>query len=114
MASLSSVFMRPVPSPTTTKPPTGSATKFGRFFSVSLRTYDYLGVQFEIYHPGEVTMPGSKHSAENVYVINYEQCVLADLVVFNVTQPSLGVGCESQIASDATVPVWFLPRWVAK
>ncbi|MBB3205519.1 transcriptional regulator with XRE-family HTH domain [Rhodopirellula rubra] len=66
--------------------------------------YDYLGVQFEIYHPGEVTMPGSNHSAENVYVINYEQCVLADLVVFNVTQPSLGVGCESQIAADATVP----------
>ena len=42
--------------------------------------------------------------------MNHEQSVLADLVVFHVTTPSLGVGCEAQIAADATVPRVTLVR----
>ncbi len=66
--------------------------------------YDYQGIRFDVYDPGDVTQPGSQHTAEEVYELNYEQSVLADLVVFHVNVPSLGVGCEAQISADATVP----------
>jgi len=66
--------------------------------------YDYEGISFRVYDPAEQTRPGSLHTADDVYAINYEQCVRADLIVYHVTTPSLGVGCESQIAADATVP----------
>lgn len=69
-----------------------------------LGNYDYQGIRFKVYDPGDVTQPGSSHTAEEVYETNYEQSVLADLVIFHVNVPSLGVGCESQIAADATVP----------
>jgi len=69
-----------------------------------LRGYDYLGMRFEVYDPGDVTQPGSTHIDEEVYTLDYERTVSADLVVFHVNSPSLGVGCESQIAADAIAP----------
>ncbi len=66
--------------------------------------YDFEGISFRVYDPAEETRPGSLHSADDVYAINYEQCVKSDVIVYHVTAPSLGVGCESQIAADATVP----------
>lgn len=69
-----------------------------------LGSYDYQGARFKVYDPADVTQPGSNHTAEQVYETNYEQSVLADLVIFHVNAPSHGVGCESQIAADATVP----------
>lgn len=76
----------------------------------SFEGYDYEGVTFHIYDPAENTMPGSNHSADDVYAINYEQCVTADLIAYHVTTPSLGVGCESQISADATVPRVVIAR----
>ena len=67
-------------------------------------SYDFQGVGFQVYDPGDVTQPGSNHTPDEVYELNYEQCVLADLVAFHVNVPSLGVGCEAQISADATVP----------
>lgn len=75
-----------------------------------LGSYDHQGIRFQVYDPGDVTQPGSSHTPEEVYELNHEQSVLADLVVFHVTTPSLGVGCEAQIAADATVPRVTLVR----
>src|SRR5690349_21767318 len=75
-----------------------------------LERYDYEGVNFRVYDPGENTSPGSEHSPDEVYRINYEQCVSADLLIFHVNVPSLGVGCEAQIAADATVPKIVLTK----
>ncbi len=66
--------------------------------------YDYLGVTFSIYDPGDVTPPGTDHSAEEVYVTDYHSTVDADIVVFHVNAPSLGVGMEAQIVAYATIP----------
>ena len=69
-----------------------------------LESYDFQGIGFRVYDPGDITQPGSNHTAEEVYELNYLQSILADLVIFHVNVPSLGVGCEAQIAADATVP----------
>ncbi len=37
--------------------------------------YEYQGIRFEVYDPGDVTQPGSQHTAEEVYELNYEQSV---------------------------------------
>lgn len=78
--------------------------RFRNILKKVFESYDFEGVSFRIYDPAEQTRPGSIHSADDVYAINYEQCVMADLIIYHVTTPSLGVGCESQIAANATVP----------
>jgi hypothetical protein len=67
-------------------------------------SYNYLGARFVVYDPADVTQPGSTHSAEQVYELDHARTTQADLVIFHVNVPSLGVGIESQIAADATVP----------
>ncbi len=69
-----------------------------------LHAYDYLGLRFQVYDPADVTQPGSSHTDEEVYVMDHDRTMSADLVIFHVNAPSLGVGSESQIAADATVP----------
>lgn len=69
-----------------------------------LESYDYLGIRFVVYDPADITSPGSNHSPEEVYELDHERTALADLVIFHVNTPSLGVGCETQIAADATLP----------
>lgn len=44
------------------------------------------------------------HSSEEVYITDHMRTMNADLVVFIVNVPSLGVGIETQVAADATVP----------
>src|SRR5882724_4741821 len=65
-----------------------------------LHAYDFLGVRFSVYDPADFTSPGSIHSEEEVYGLDHERTALADLVIFHVIAPSLGVGCETQIAAD--------------
>ncbi|GFO82608.1 MAG: hypothetical protein A49_22350 [Methyloceanibacter sp.] len=60
--------------------------------------------RFEVYDPAEHTPPGTKHDAEDVYLLDHNRTRTADLVFFHVTQPSLGVAIESQIAAEATIP----------
>jgi hypothetical protein len=69
-----------------------------------LQCYDYNRVSAEIYDPADVTHPGSKDTAEEVYEKDHDRTMSADLVIFHVNAASLGVGIESQIAADATVP----------
>ncbi|MCI0641331.1 MAG: hypothetical protein L0Y72_29685 [Gemmataceae bacterium] len=69
-----------------------------------LENYDYLGIRFEVYDPAEVTPPGSEHTSEEVYLTDHNRTANADLVIFHVNGPSLGVGMEAQIAAGATVP----------
>jgi hypothetical protein len=66
--------------------------------------YEYLGVKFHIYDPADHTSPNSTHSPEDVYVIDHRCTVCADLVVFLVNAPSLGVGIEAQLSASATTP----------
>jgi hypothetical protein len=69
-----------------------------------LGSYDHQGVRFKVYDPADVTQPGSNHTAEQVYEVDYRNVVDADLVIFHVNRPSLGVGEESQIAATSLVP----------
>jgi hypothetical protein len=65
---------------------------------------EILGNVFDVYDPGDNTSPGTVHTAEEVYLIDHSRTIGADLVFFHVRSPSLGVGIESQIAADATIP----------
>jgi hypothetical protein len=76
--------------------------------------YDYLGIRFNVYDPAEVTPPGSEHTAEEVYLTDHNRTATADLVIFHVNCPSLGVGMEAQIAAGATVPRVVVSRQGAK
>ncbi len=67
-------------------------------------SYEYNGIHFNVYDPGDITAPGTTHSPEEVYELDHERTVTADLVVFHVNVPSLGVGCECQISADASSP----------
>lgn len=69
-----------------------------------LGSYDHRGIRFDVYDPADVTQPGSNHTAEQVYEVDYRNVVDADLVIFHVNKPSLGVGEESQIAATSLVP----------
>lgn len=69
-----------------------------------LHGYDFLGVEFLVYDPADVTPPGTDHSPEEVYSTDFQSTAGAELVVFHVNVPSLGVGMESQISAFATVP----------
>jgi hypothetical protein len=69
-----------------------------------LGSYDYRGLRFRVYDPADVTQPGSQHTPEQVYEVDYRNVVDADLVIFHVNVPSLGVGEESQIAAASMVP----------
>ena len=71
-------------------------TLFGR--------YDFQGIQFQVYDPGEVTPPGTKHTDDEVYVMDHHQTSQADFAIFLVLAPSLGVGMEAQIAADCSLP----------
>jgi hypothetical protein len=66
--------------------------------------YEYLGIRFDLYDPAEVTPPGSEHTSEEVNLTDHNRTATADLVIFHVNCPSLGVGMEAQIAAGATVP----------
>jgi hypothetical protein len=72
--------------------------------SIRLAAREILREYFEVYDPAEVTPPGSSHSSEEVYLTDHTSTRLADLVLFHVNSPSLGVGIESQIAAEATIP----------
>lgn len=67
-----------------------------------LRGFDLA--HFDVYDPAEHTPPPSPHTAEEVYWTDHLRTMDADLVLFHVNVPSLGVGIEAQIAADATVP----------
>ena len=67
-------------------------------------------VYFEIYDPGEKTAPGSGHSPDEVYEIDQAHTTNADLVIFHINVPSLGVGIEAQIAADVTIPRVIISR----
>ena len=69
-----------------------------------MENYDYFGIRTEVYDPSDVTPPGSEHTSEEVYVTDHNRTANADLVVFHVNGPSIGVGMEAQIAAEATVP----------
>jgi hypothetical protein len=71
---------------------------------LALADYEFLGVRFEVYDPAEVTAPRSAHTAQEVYATDHRCTVCADLVVFLVNTPSLGVGIESQLTAAATTP----------
>lgn len=62
------------------------------------------GVEYNVYDPAERTYLGSDHEPDEVYAIDHANTAGADLVLFHLTSPSLGVGIESQIAATATVP----------
>lgn len=59
---------------------------------------------FDVYDPGLNTMPGSQHTAQDVYITDHSRTMSADLVFFLVNGPSHGAGMEVQIAADATIP----------
>jgi hypothetical protein len=69
-----------------------------------LSSYEYHGIRFNVYDPADTTPPGTNHTAEDVYDLDHERTMTADLVVFHVNVPSLGVGCECQISADASSP----------
>ena len=66
--------------------------------------YDYMGLLCKVYDPSTATPPKSKHSSEDVYIIDQDHTANADLVVFYLNSPSFGIGMEAQIAADASVP----------
>ena len=70
-------------------------------FSVLMSTTVFTS---NVYDPGDFTSPGTDHTAEDVYELDHERTMTADLVVFHVNVPSLGVGCECQIAADTCSP----------
>ena len=72
--------------------------------SIRLAASEIMRDYFEVYDPAEVTPPKSAHSPEEVYLTDHTRTRLADLVLFHVNRPSLGVGIESQIAAEATIP----------
>jgi len=75
-----------------------------------LGSYEYNGVRFHVYDPGDITSPGTAHTPEEVYELDHERTMTADLVVFHVNAPSLGVGCECQIAADTCSPKVVIAR----
>jgi hypothetical protein len=81
---------------------TGSHRSFREAVTDALATAD--GVEFCVYDPGRVTPPGSPHTPADVYRTDHTAVSTADLVIFNARWPSLGVGIETQISADATVP----------
>jgi len=64
----------------------------------------YNGLQYKVYDPERYTGTGSPHSSKEVYRIDFEKVVEADLVIFYLNAPSWGVGYEGQIAAGATIP----------
>lgn len=64
----------------------------------------YNSLRYKIYNPERFTGTDSPHSSEEVYRIDFEKVIEADLVVFYLNAPSWGVGYEGQIAAGATVP----------
>jgi transcriptional regulator with XRE-family HTH domain len=63
-----------------------------------------LRTRFTVYDPAEMTPPGTDHTADEVFNADHTRTSTADLVFFHVNAPSLGVGIESQIAAEATIP----------
>ena len=64
----------------------------------------YNGFQYKVYDPERYTGIDSPHSSEEVYRIDFEKVVEADIVIFYLNAPSWGVGYEGQIAAGATIP----------
>ena len=50
-----------------------------------LHEYDYFGIRFYVYDPGDVTPPGSIHTAEEVYITDHQRTSNSDLILFYVT-----------------------------
>src|ERR1700733_14028875 len=59
---------------------------------------------FEVYDPADHTQPGSAHSADEVYRIDYCRTITADLLILHVNAASIGLGIEAQLGTDAGVP----------
>ena len=59
---------------------------------------------FQVYDPSEHTLPGTAHSAEQVYRIDLKETFSSDLIVLHVNGPSTGLGIEAQLAANAAVP----------
>lgn len=59
---------------------------------------------FTVYDPHEHTPLCSFHAPEDVYEINHDHSMEADLIFFLRSQPSMGMGIEAQIAADMLVP----------
>lgn len=78
--------------------------KIRSVISEALTKSRYCGLGYDVYDPGENTPPGSMHSAEQVYVRDFEKTIESDLVVFYLNRGSLGMGEEAQIAAGATIP----------
>lgn len=73
------------------------------FSKVTVLKLPYL-LQFKVYNPADHTSPGSTHSSEEIYHIDFQELVRSDFALFYVNAPSLGVGIERQIAAFASVP----------
>jgi hypothetical protein len=71
---------------------------------IRLRAMRVLRSRFQVYDPAEITPPGTDHTADQVFNEDHTRTSTADLVFFHVNVPSLGVGIESQIAAEATIP----------
>ena len=63
-----------------------------------------LSAKFNVYDPADFTAPGTHHSSDEVFSEDHSRTSNADLVFFHVPSPSIGIGIESQIAAEATVP----------
>ena len=63
-----------------------------------------LSARFRVYDPADYTAPGSSHTADDVFAKDHARTTTSDLVFFHLISPSLGVGIESQLAADATIP----------
>ncbi len=72
------------------------------FSSAELQKIPFL-LKYQVYDPAEHTQPGSSHSAEEVYRIDFKELVDSDMAFFYVNAPSLGVGIERQIAASGNV-----------
>jgi len=55
-------------------------------------------VKYQVYDPEEYTAPGSHHTPEEVYHIDFTELVGSDFALFYVNAASLGMGIERQIA----------------
>jgi transcriptional regulator with XRE-family HTH domain len=71
---------------------------------VRTRAGRVLRTRFTVYDPAEMTPPGTDHTPDQVFNADHTRTSTADLVFFHVNAPSLGVGIESQIAAEATIP----------
>lgn len=63
---------------------------------------------YSVYDPFNHTRPGSKHSPDEIFAINFFEIATADLVVLCRTAPADGVGIEYNVALNYKVPTLII------